>query len=147
MLMFKPKMNTDQLSLLANIIEEAKKEQRRKKLELNRVKVLEEKQIEKVNAPIVKKLEENESKLEKAINPDLDMQDEFDTISDKNGTVKYRFNKNKMLDDMYRYISSNSNKNLIKILNITDGSEPITIELPNSRVFKLFFKNTCQENK
>jgi len=46
-----------------------------------------------------------------------------------------------MLDDMYRYISSNSNKNLIKILNITDGSEPTTIEIPNSRVFKLFFRN------
>ena len=52
-------MKPEELMKYAGIIEQAKKQQRAKKLELNNVRVLEDKQIAKVNAPIVKALGEN----------------------------------------------------------------------------------------
>ena len=67
-------MKAEDLTRYAEIIDVAKKEQRRKKLELNKVKVIEEKQIEKVNAPIVKALGENEKNLAKVINPDVELE-------------------------------------------------------------------------
>ena len=65
-------MKAEDLTRYAEIIDVAKKEQRRKKLELNQVKVVEEKQIEKLNAPVVKALGENEKNLAKVINPDVE---------------------------------------------------------------------------
>ena len=105
-------MKASDLTRYAEIIDVAKKEQRRKKLELNKVKVIEEKQIEKVNAPIVKALGENEKNLAKVINPDveLELKNEFLELNDRNARVAYRFNTSKIMLGKYLNVSSNSRK-------------------------------------
>ena len=60
-------MKSEDLLKYAGIIEQAKMEQRKKKLELNKVRITEEKQIEKVNAPIVKALGENKEDINELI--------------------------------------------------------------------------------
>jgi hypothetical protein len=134
-------MKASDLTRYAEIIDVAKKEQRRKKLELNKVKVIEEKQIEKVNAPIVKQLGENEKNLLKVINPDieLELKNEFLELNDRNARVGYRFNTSKIMLGNYLYVSSNSRKNIIKIQSVADSTQSIILELPNNQIFQLFF--------
>jgi len=134
-------MKASDLSRYAEIIDVAKKEQRREKLELNKVKVIEEKQIEKVNAPIVKALGENEKNLAKVINPDseLELKNEFLELNDRNATVKYRFNTSKIMLGKYLYVNSNSRKNIIKVQSVDDSTQSLILELPNNQIFQLFF--------
>ena len=134
-------MKASDLTRYAEIIDVAKKEQRRKKLELNKVKVIEEKQIEKVNAPIVKALGENEKNLAKVINPDseLELKNEFLELNDRNATVKYRFNTSKIMLGKYLYVNSNSRTNIIKVQSVADSSQSLILELPNREIFDLFF--------
>jgi hypothetical protein len=129
------------LTRYAEIIDVAKKEQRRKKLELNKVKVIEEKQIEKVNAPLVKALGENEKNLAKVINPDseLELKNEFLELNDRNASVKYRFNTSKIMLGKYLYVNSNSRKNIIKVQSVDDSTQSLILELPNNQIFQLFF--------
>jgi hypothetical protein len=134
-------MKAEDLTRYAEIIDVAKKEQRRKKLELNKVKVIEEKQIEKVNAPIVKALGENEKNLAKVINPDveLELKNEFLDLNDRNSRVVYRFNPSKIMLGKYLYVSSNSRKNIIKVQSVDDSTQSLILELPNRAIFDLFF--------
>ena len=134
-------MKAEDLTKYAEILEVAKKEQRRKKFELNRVTVLEDKQIQKVNAPIVKALGENEKNLAKVINPDIEfeLKNEFSELIDRNSRVMYRFNNFKVMLGRYLYISSNSSKNVIKVQEVDDSNQTQVLELPNNRTFQLFF--------
>ena len=132
-------MRADELTKYAQIIDDAKKEQRRKKLELNKVKVIEEKQIEKQANPIVKAINENKD----GTNPEdlLQLQDEFVSLHDKNSQVKYRFNNLRLILGQYIYKGSNTSKHIIKVQNLADSSKAIVLELPNDNVFQIFFKS------
>ena len=134
----------------AEMIEQAKKKQRAKKLELNNVRVLEDKQIAKVNAPIVKALGENKDDLnELVVKPglkakeesSLGLQNEFMSWIDKPSTISYRFNTSGILNNAWKYVGSNRVKKLIRVLNTKNTDNVVTLEAPNDTVFMLFFKN------
>ena len=134
-------MTPEELIAYAQIIEEAKKQQMKNKLELNKVRVLEEKKIEKLQAPVIQQLKENESKLEKAIQGNnQDLKNEFYSLIEKSSSVKYRFNSNGSLNDSWKYISSNSEKNIVRVKNINSGIEE-DIVFPNRNSFMLLFSN------
>jgi hypothetical protein len=138
-------MKPEELMKYAGIIEQAKKQQRAKKLELNNVRVLEDKQIEKQANPIVKALVENKEALNEIVKvkeeDNLGLKDEFNLLIDKVSNVSFRLNSVGMLGTVWKYIASNSSKGLIKFQNITKPEEFITVQSPNEKVFLLFFKN------
>jgi hypothetical protein len=143
-------MKPEELMKYAEMIEQAKIKQRAKKLELNNVRVLEDKQIAKVNAPIVKALGENKDDLnELVVKPslkakeesNLGLQNEFSSWIDKPSTISYRFNTNGILNNAWKYVGSNRVKKLIRVLNTKNTDNVVTLEAPNDTVFMLFFKN------
>jgi hypothetical protein len=143
-------MKPEELMKYAEMIEVAKKQQRAKKLELNNVRVLEDKQIAKVNAPIVKALGENKDDLnELVVKPglkakeesSLGLQNEFMSWIDKPSTISYRFNTSGILNNAWKYVGSNRVKKLIRVLNTKNTDNVVTLETPNDTVFMLFFKN------
>ncbi len=136
-------MKADELIKYAGIIEQAKIEQRKKKLELNKVRVMEEKQIEKQANPIVKALVENKDALTEIVKvkeeENLGLRDEFLLLTDKISNISFRLNSVGLLANTWKYISSNNSKGIIKFQNITKPEVLTTVQAPNEKIFLLFF--------
>ena len=142
-------MKPEELMKYAGIIEQAKKQQRAKKLELNNVRVLEDKQIAKQANPIVKALGENKDDINELIikpslkakeESSLGLQNEFNSLID-NSSISYRFTTIGILNNAWKYVGSNRSKLLIRVLNIKNADNVVTLEVQNDTVFLLFFKN------
>jgi hypothetical protein len=128
-------MTPEELKNIANSLETSKAELRKKKLERNKVRVIEEKQAEIYAKPVVnelKKLEDNKLIEE-------NMKDELKRFVSSNN-ANFRFSTNGILNGTWRYVKSNSENFRIKVVSVEDPTKSILIQCPNQIVFLLFFK-------